>query len=225
MAEISDKTMPCDPKRRGRPLRGTEDARRQVLLAAAEDVFLERGFEATSMDDVAKRAGVSKKTIYGFVDAKEKLFEAVMQARIADSRISQLPDAVPTAAALEEALVQYFIELARFVLSPISVQLFRAVAAEAVRFPAIAETYFREGPSCMIDTLSAWLAARVKQGQLILDDHKEAAAILGGSAVAGPLRNLSLGIGKTPTKAALEKRARTTVKLFLHGALTEGPRA
>src|SRR5262245_55708744 len=93
--------------RRGRPPRGTEDARRAALLAAAEDVFLDRGF-AASMDDIAKAAGVSKKTIYGCVDTKEKLFEGVMQARIASSHISKLPVAVTKVAEIEDALVQFF---------------------------------------------------------------------------------------------------------------------
>src|SRR5580698_4504059 len=76
MAE-KDADTPCRPKR-GRPLRGTEDARRQSLLKAAEELFMDQGFGAASMDAVAKRAGVSKKTIYCFFDNKEKLFEAVM---------------------------------------------------------------------------------------------------------------------------------------------------
>lgn len=206
--------------RRGRPLRGTEDARRAKLLAAAEDMFLEHGFSA-SMDDIAKAAGVSKKTIYGCVDTKEKLFEAVMQARIAGSHISKLPEAVTKVSEIEDALVQFFCELARFALSPVSVRLFRAVVGESARFPEIAATYYREGPAHMVKSLATWFALLAQQGLIALDDPAEAAAILGGGIVAAPLRSLALGVTKHWTEAEIERRARMTVRLFLKGALLQ----
>ena len=110
-----------------------EDARRKALLAAAEDAFLEKGL-AASMDDIAKRAGVSKKTIYGCVATKELLFAGVIRSRIENSQVHHLPETVADVRAIEEALVQFFVQLARFVLSPPSVRLYRTVAAEATRF-------------------------------------------------------------------------------------------
>ena len=56
-----------------------KDARPGELAAAALDLFVERGFSATRLDDVAKRAGVSKGTLYLYFDSKEDLFKAVIR--------------------------------------------------------------------------------------------------------------------------------------------------
>ncbi len=225
MAKNTDKSEACEGgPRRGRPPKGSEESRRKALLAAAEEVFLEKGL-AASMDDIAKRAGVSKKTIYGCSETKEKLFADVMHTRIENSMVSELPDSVANAQALEDALVQFFTELSRFVLSPVSVRLYRAVTAEATRFPELARTYYEEGPAHVIDILGKWLAARARDGIIALENPSEAAAILGSSVIAGPLRNLALGVGGTPTTTSIEQRARTTAQFFLRGALTDKARA
>src|SRR6266567_3099344 len=67
--------------RRGRPCQIAEPERRQLLLDAAESVFLESGYSSASMDDIARRAGMSKKTLYRLFETKESLFAAVIAAR------------------------------------------------------------------------------------------------------------------------------------------------
>ncbi len=59
-----------------------KDARPQELLAAAIDLFVERGFAATRLEDVARRAGVSKGTLYLYFENKEELFKAVVRTSI-----------------------------------------------------------------------------------------------------------------------------------------------
>jgi AcrR family transcriptional regulator len=65
-----------------------KDARPGELAAAALDLFIEKGFSATRLDDVAKRAGVSKGTLYLYFDSKEELFKTVIQEGIL-SRIAE----------------------------------------------------------------------------------------------------------------------------------------
>ena len=59
-----------------------KDARPQELLAAALEQFVERGYAATRLEDVAKRAGVSKGTLYLYFTNKEELFKAVVRENI-----------------------------------------------------------------------------------------------------------------------------------------------
>src|SRR5258708_8265305 len=66
--------------RRGRPCQIAEPKRRQLLLDAAESVFVELGYSSASMDDIARRAGMSKKTLYRLFETKEALFAAVIAA-------------------------------------------------------------------------------------------------------------------------------------------------
>lgn len=67
----------ADPPRRRR-----KEARPQELTAAALELFTERGFAATRLEDIAVRAGVSKGTLYLYFDSKEALFEAVIREGI-----------------------------------------------------------------------------------------------------------------------------------------------
>jgi len=72
------------------------DLRRRQVLAVAERLFVERGYAATSMDDVAAGAGVSKPIVYGLVGSKEQVFEACM-ARAADELAARVATAVAVA--------------------------------------------------------------------------------------------------------------------------------
>ncbi|MBI4740230.1 MAG: TetR/AcrR family transcriptional regulator [Betaproteobacteria bacterium] len=78
------------------PRRRRKDARPSELTAAALDLFVEKGFAATRLDDVAARAGVSKGTLYLYFDSKEALFKAVVEEGI-----------VPALAAAEQVLAEH----------------------------------------------------------------------------------------------------------------------
>ena len=73
--------MPC-PFELKRRWERRKDARPQELLAAALDLFVERGYASTRLEDVAKRAGVSKGTLYLYFTNKEELFKAVVRDSI-----------------------------------------------------------------------------------------------------------------------------------------------
>jgi len=78
------------------------ELRRRQVLAVAEHLFVERGYAATSMEDVAAGAGVTKPIVYGLVGSKEQVFEACM-ARTADELAARVAGAVLTAGDDDEA--------------------------------------------------------------------------------------------------------------------------
>jgi AcrR family transcriptional regulator len=213
-----DTDSPCIPKR-GRPLRGTEDARRQSLLKAAEELFMDQGFGAASMDAVAKRAGVSKKTIYCFFDNKEKLFEAVMKDHLERRPIPAIEGDIADAATLERTLAFNLAEVARARLVPFAVNVFRLTIAEATRFPEMARTFYREAPLRHIQMLAEWLRVQTDHGLIALDDPTEAATILSSAMVLEPLRAAALGVSDLPSEATIKTRATTLARLFLNGCL------
>ena len=208
---------PGNCRKRGRPAAGTEAQRRHEMLLAASEVFLEQGFGGASMEAVAKKAGISKKTIYGFVPTKEKLFEAVMQDHMEYADLPHLPDQVVDAAAVEAALVDYLTRLSAAILMPTAVGLFRVTVAESVRFPDVAMTFYREGGLRHINDLGAWLAARTKQGLLALEDPPAAARILTSFIILEPLRAAAMGVGELPPAAERERRAKMAAKIFVRG--------
>src|SRR6266545_4495252 len=124
--------------------RRREDARPEEIVAAALDVFVERGFAAATLDDVARRAGVTKGTIYLYFENKEALFKAVVRETI-----------VPVIAA-GEALVQSFTGSARDLFEKLVREYWRLVGetnlagvpklmmAEAGNFPELGRFYYQE---------------------------------------------------------------------------------
>ncbi|MBW7901215.1 MAG: TetR/AcrR family transcriptional regulator [Rhodocyclaceae bacterium] len=91
---VSSPSPPASAVRRPRARR--KEARPSELTAAALDLFVEKGFAATRLDDVAARAGVSKGTLYLYFDSKEALFKAVIEEGI-----------VPALAAAEQRFAEY----------------------------------------------------------------------------------------------------------------------
>ena len=215
-SEVPENADPC-PRRRGRPPRGTEGERRQLILDAAENIFLGQGFGEASMEAVAKLAGVSKKTIYAFFETKEALFEAVMKAHT-DSSDRPIPAGdVADDKALEAALGDYLCRLAEFILQPFAVRLFRLTIAEAERFPDIAQAFYREGALRSIFQLEDWLALQTKKGLLKVADPHEAAVFLTSMIILEPLRAAALGVAPLPAKAAMAARVASVTRIFLHG--------
>ncbi len=122
-------------KRAARPGRPPKDLAGDVegrILDAAERVFLERGFQSASIDEIAARAPASKPTIYGHFAGKEALFAAVV-ARIIDG-LTNLDRYAPEGRTVQDKLTSLGIALVERTVAE-SVGVFRATIAESQRFP------------------------------------------------------------------------------------------
>ncbi len=117
------------------------DKLHEHILWTAKDIFLELGFERTSMDVVASRAETSKRSLYAHFESKEKLFLAVIDLvrRLFLSRLRMPEDYSdqPT-----EALVMFCAQYLKFLLYEYSIQMIRVSMAESTRFPEGAAQYF-----------------------------------------------------------------------------------
>src|SRR5246500_3032047 len=118
-------------------------ARRQAIIEAAMDEFIDRGYAATRLDDVAKRAGVAKGTIYLHFKDKEALFQELVRTALVPliGRLTSLPMAGGAARAIVEAFAETFLQE---VVATRRGDIVRLVMAEGTRFPALAEFYYRE---------------------------------------------------------------------------------
>lgn len=121
-----------------------KDARPQELLAAALDQFVERGYAATRLEDVARRAGVSKGTLYLYFANKEELFKAVVRCTIVEAIGEAELDAAgfegPSAAFLRELLMRWWTQCCATPLAGITKLMF----AEGHNFPELAHFYNEE---------------------------------------------------------------------------------
>jgi AcrR family transcriptional regulator len=148
-------------QRGGRP-KSEEKAR--AILEAAKDLFLAQGLHGTSMDAVAREAGVSKQTVYGHYESKETLFRACIRSKIEEFGFQEegLPGSLGPRALLL-AVCRRFMAL---VCDPDVVAMYRVVIAEAVSHPRIAELFFESGPVATKSAVSAVLGELSARGEL-----------------------------------------------------------
>ncbi|TKT72574.1 TetR/AcrR family transcriptional regulator [Afipia massiliensis] len=138
---------PADRAAHPRPSKRAVGAteRRAAIVAAGLDEFTAKGFAATRLDDVAKRAGVAKGTIYLHFKDKEALFQELVRTALGPLivRIANPPIGVGggSARAAMEALAETF---AREVIGTKRADIVRMIISEGTRFPQLAEFYYRE---------------------------------------------------------------------------------
>lgn len=146
--------------------------RRQQILAAALDEFSANGFAATRLDDVAKRAGVAKGTIYLYFKDKEALFQELLRAQIGPV-IGTLEKLLATDAAkalpVRELALRVVELFAEQVLHTRRRDIVRLILTEGPRFPALAEFYYREVISRGMTALRNRMQQAVNAGELRSD--------------------------------------------------------
>ena len=144
-------------------MRSTE--RRDAILSAALDEFSIRGFEAARLDDVARRAGVAKGTIYLYFRDKEALFEElvrVMLVPLVSTMEAPPPPDMPT-----RVLLNAFVE--RFVQEIYGTKrrnVLRLVMTEGPRFPKLAEFYYRNVIERAMAAMRALIERAIQRGEL-----------------------------------------------------------
>ena len=140
-------------------------ARRTAILAAALDEFSARGFAATRLDDVAKRAGVAKGTIYLHFKDKEALFQELVRTMLSPvvARLEQLQASdVPIRMVLERFVDLFVGEIYGTRRRDVA----RLVITEGARFPSIAEFYYREVVAHGIAAMRALIERAISRGEI-----------------------------------------------------------
>jgi AcrR family transcriptional regulator len=138
--------------------------RREAILAAALDEFSQAGFAATRLDDVARRAGVAKGTIYLHFRDKEALFQEILRSMLAPivGRIEALGSVEHSTVTLGERIVELFM---REIYETRRKDVIRLILTEGRRFPHLAEFYYREVLSHVLTAMRALLARAVARGE------------------------------------------------------------
>jgi AcrR family transcriptional regulator len=165
-----------DCLRRGRRAAGQDPAKRQQIIEGARRVFIEMGFDAASMNDITREAGVSKGTIYVYFANKEELFEALIEEE--RHRIfNDLYDALERDMAnMREALIRYGIALATKITSDKVTRAQRTVIGICERIPELGARFYERGPKIGHEKLMDFLEKAVAKGELRAIDNVELAA-------------------------------------------------
>ena len=153
----------------GRAARTAE--RRQAIIDAALEEFISRGFTATRLDDVARRAGVAKGTIYLHFKDKESMFEELIRTALVPL-IGRLHAPPPIGGSVRDAVESFARTFIAEVASTKRGDIVRLIVAEGPRFPSIADFYYREVVSRGLAGMRALIELGVARGEIA---HKELA--------------------------------------------------
>ncbi|WP_286233697.1 TetR/AcrR family transcriptional regulator [Thalassotalea sediminis] len=187
--------------------------RGERILAAAQTLFLQHGFEKTSLDMIISESGGSRRSIYNEFGNKQGLLLAVLREKVALQRraLESLDKNLPP----QEALTNVCVKFVTGMLSHTMLALFRVVSQLVVKMPEIGEYIYQQGPMQCRGLIGNYLAELEQQGVVKIDDKDYAAQLLIEMA-NGRLHFKSLLLANTKvTKQEIEREVALAVKLFL----------
>jgi AcrR family transcriptional regulator len=149
-----------------------ENERRGQLVAVAGEIFLQKGYHATTMD--AQSAGMSKKTVYQIFSAKSELFDALLIDWFAPVTLLVEVDGRSP----REVLIGLLCRLVNFELSEQQISMTRLLIAETQRSEDVALALERQGIGRGKWVLEQWPAAEAALGTFKIDDLEDAASVL-----------------------------------------------
>ena len=193
----------------GRPTREQQEQRSEELLSVALDVFLERGFELTTIEDIATEVGMSKRTVYARYEDKGTLFKAAVRRAIERYTVHREEIEAVAGEDLEETLLAIARLRIANVSRPVVIKLQRVLSAQSYRFPELFNAAFEEGAGPTVNFLCGLF-----ERYSVTEPERAATAFL-SLVVGGPARVIVSGNKLEP--AEIERHIRFAVRLFLVG--------
>ena len=185
-------------------------AKTEAILEAASEVLAERGLSAP-MEAIARRAGVSKQTVYNRYRGKAELIRALLEHRVQSMTAPfRAPEAV---AHPEEALAAYARTLLEVVTR--SPSLLRVTVHSAAEMPDMARIVFESGPMRSRREVAKFLEAEARAGRLAVDDPMQAAEFFVGMVISHRQTAALLGLSSPLSGAEIDQVAEAATRRFL----------
>jgi len=189
------------------------------LLDAARTLFLEQAYDSVSTDAIARKAKVSKATLYVYFPSKEALFAALV-AELCERTADEIWNSASTWQTVEEALraiAQNYVEM--FITTD-AIALYRSIIAQVPRFPELGRLFYESGPKILQQRIEGFLREASDQGHIYVPDPQLAAAqFLQLVAVDVPLTHM-LALDPAPSRS-IGTTIESGVALFLRGYRTQ----
>jgi AcrR family transcriptional regulator len=208
--------------RRGRPAAGHDTAKRKQIIEGARRVFIEMGFDAASMNDITREAGVSKGTIYVYFANKEELFEALIE----EERCAIFDDlyrAIELGGELRDTLIRFGIALVTKITSDKVTRAQRIVIGICERIPELGARFYERGPKRGHDKLMAYLKGAAEEAHLAIPDFELAAYQFTELCLAGIYRQRLFGYRpEPPSPDEISATVTAGVDVFLRAYRADG---
>jgi TetR/AcrR family transcriptional repressor of mexJK operon len=215
------------PRAAREPRPGVVEGKRAAIARAAAELFLSQGYQATSTEQVASAAGVSKQTVYNQFGDKERLFREIVLGVTATAEafadgVAEAMGGVDSPAGLDAALRALARRYLTTVMNPQVLALRRLVISEATRFPDLAATYYERGPSRVLAALGEVFTGLAERGLLRAGDATRAAPDFAFLLLGRALDEGMFRVGEPVlTPAGIDDTADHAVDVFL---AAHGPR-
>jgi AcrR family transcriptional regulator len=211
----SDANIMADAERPSRLAAGQDPAKRQQILEGANRVFSQMGFDAASMNDITREAGVSKGTIYVYFDSKEELFMELCN-HYREILFADIYHALESDGDLREALIEFGTALATVVTSDVVIRAQRVVIGVAERMPSMSRDFYERGPRRGQAMMRALIEKHVAAGTLDIDDTELATYQLADLFMSGMFKKRLFGCMATaPSQELIRKTVTSGVDVFL----------
>ncbi|WP_028110888.1 TetR/AcrR family transcriptional regulator [Ferrimonas futtsuensis] len=189
--------------------------KRSQILEAAAELFMQKGLENTSMDEVAVQAGVSKQTVYSHFGSKNDLFVHCIEDRCVSAQMTEENfelDADP-----EKFLLGFARRFLAMILSPEVRHVYCSCVRSSESHPELSQLYFEAGPKRMMELVTSYLTRLNDVGVLVMPDPTFAAQQLLLMLHTVDKMRGDLGLALKMDEAQRERYVQQTVTMFLKG--------
>jgi AcrR family transcriptional regulator len=188
--------------------------KRLQIIDGARAMFLAQGFDGASMGEIARKAGVSKGTLYVYFDSKEDLFQVVAheECLAQAEQVFQLDPADHDVSAVLARLGTAFV---KFLCQPSRLAAVRTIMSISERMPDIGRKFYETGPAFGIGRVAAYIEAQRMAGVLDVEDSEVAAAQFLESCTATLVKPMLFGFGVVPEQARIDHVVGIAVRLFM----------
>lgn len=201
------------------------EARREAMLQAALELFLERGYAGISLNDVVKRSGGSLATLYELFGGKLGLLRACVESCCDQLTEGMQAPAEVVGASPREALLAFGRRLFGLVTSPIGLGGHRVLIAEHAQVAELAPTFYATGPDASKDRVASYLAELAGRGVLAIDTPRRAAEHLCHLIVGDSVLRMLAGMPVDTSPEAVDAHVADVVDLFLRAYAPRSPEA
>ena len=202
---------PTVKKRRGGRL---TEARRNEIVRKAASLFLEKGYERVTVDDIIALVGGSKATLYSQFGGKDGLFEIVIKGYCTDVDVAIDFDTTGDTA---EQLTQIGHAFLKMVLSPRILELHRLMVSIGKRFPSITQLFYKSGPQSAYEIIAAWIEKQQAAGHLREGDPRKLAVLFHDMLIGYHQGALLFSLPKARASKSIDDTVRAAVSVFLYG--------
>ena len=207
-AAARDRTKPSARGRRS-------DLRREDIVRQVAPLFLERGYDNVSLNEIIDLVGGSKTTIYSFFGGKEGLLDAVV--RFITGEVTFGID-IGDEGTLEEQLTRIGLSFLKQVLSPDVLAFHRLMVSMGRSFPAAGQLFFETGPVMAANIVAGWIETKQAAGKLMPGDPKKLAQLFLDMLIGEHQLGWLTSRPGAAEPARVEETVRLAVKVFLNGA-------